>query len=204
MTRVPPWSTACLAIACSHSEPGPALCDGTCVADPVPHCVQSDPCRDTSSCPSGLTCAAELSVMRGPCSTAEDAARRCRWRTGIDTTALAVGFGAQPFLAAGCWAYDDYHIIAASDLVPIVPDDYARVSPSFRLNEDCSTSGVDCYDRAHNFFGRCAAGHCQSYCITPEDCDLAAQEMFQQPKQDTCNWGCVMSATSNVGGCVPR
>jgi hypothetical protein len=54
--------------------------------------------------------------------------------------------------------------MALDDLLEITPGEYASVSVP--VNTDCSSYGASCFDPARNFFGRCAAGACQPYCIT--------------------------------------
>jgi hypothetical protein len=111
---------------------------------------------------------------------------------------------APEFLAVGCWAYDDYHVVAASDLEEIMPEEYAAATDAFALNTSCTNDGASCFDPMKRFFGRCAAGLCQPLCVTAEDCDLAAQTLFDQQPTETCTWECVPSTTSVAGGCVPR
>lgn len=82
-----------LMIGCSSVAPTPVHCDGTCVADPLPHCI-IDGCRNDADCPAGLRCdpvdgAATACTERGP-------ATACRWRPpSIDRLALINGFAAR-------------------------------------------------------------------------------------------------------------
>jgi hypothetical protein len=107
------------------------------------------------------------------------------------------------FVAAGCWAYDDHEVIAASDLVEIAPEEYARVADDFEVNLDCATDGVDCFDADRRFFGRCSAGSCQPPCTSAEDCDLAAQALGEPPSE-TCDWECRPREGGVAGDCVRR
>ncbi len=84
-------------------------------------------------------------------------------------------------LLAGCWAYDEYHLIGATQLVGIEPSETLQFRFSFIDSEDCSMSagqedaqasdGVNCYLRDDRVWGTCVNGQCRRRCITPGDCE---------------------------------
>jgi hypothetical protein len=109
------------------------------------------------------------------------------------------------FVAAGCWAYNETAVIAASRLVPLRPADLAGAAPEVPVGADCRRDGDACYDdgHAHPFFGACLGGTCQPRCVTAEDCEVAGERLLGQPSGDSCRWTCRDVPTSRAGICVP-
>jgi len=113
-------------------------------------------------------------------------------------------------LSWGCWAYDDYHVSAASDLNAILVDSLpGRLVMELR-NSDCKSAGDErsssCYDREHDFFGACAGGICEPRCALDheQDCATAATRYFGAVLEPPAAWTCEVVANSMVGVCVPK
>jgi hypothetical protein len=107
------------------------------------------------------------------------------------------------FFAAGCWAYDDSSVVAATELVPIAPADLAAVAPGIPADPGCAREGALCFDPAHGFQGACAQGMCQPRCTTAADCELADARLFDTPPDARHAWDCQPVAASFAGVCVP-
>jgi hypothetical protein len=107
------------------------------------------------------------------------------------------------FLAAGCWAYDAYHIVAASELRELAPSLMANSDATFPHDAACPVDGAICYDPEREFFGACVSGICQPRCTTAQDCEMAAGSLFGAPPAKTCNWRCAPRPGSVVGVCEP-
>jgi hypothetical protein len=105
------------------------------------------------------------------------------------------------FLAGACWAYDDFHIIAASELVRIDPATLVDGDPRIPTDARCLNPGDECY--ADGYFGRCVGTECMPRCMTPQDCEAAATVYLKEPASPTCRWECPKPFPSDslVGVC---
>jgi hypothetical protein len=99
-------------------------------------------------------------------------------------------------LYAGCWAYDDYHIIAASDLIDVP---LASVEPLRRaVVEACiDADGRLCREAGADYFGACEGGACRSWCRTSVDCAL----QDDNSSDSACAWECRISRPNELGLC---
>lgn len=99
-------------------------------------------------------------------------------------------------LLAGCWAYDAFHLIAASRLIRIPPE---RVShpdlPQPIVCPDLEGAGPPCFIAANQTFGLCWDGVCRPRCLQPSDCAPTSTP------GEACLWACEPLADSLVGVC---
>lgn len=110
-------------------------------------------------------------------------------------------------LSLGCWAYDDYHVTAASDLAAVSLDSLpARLVDELHISDCRSTedrTAVTCFDSRFDFFGACAGGFCEPRCVPDQDCRAVAARYFGAPFADSYTWTCKVFENSAVGVCVP-
>jgi hypothetical protein len=78
-------------------------------------------------------------------------------------------------LLAGCWAFDQTSLVAASRLRSVPP---AGVSPFATIPRDatCATNGDQCYDSETDRFGTCYAQSCRLRCLQDFECAVVAPE----------------------------
>ena len=109
------------------------------------------------------------------------------------------------FVTAGCWAYDETAVVAASRLMPLQPADLAGAAPDVPAGDACQRDGDPCYDtrHAHAFFGACLGGACQPRCATAEDCEVAGEQLLGLPAAARCEWQCRDMPASRAGVCAP-
>lgn len=75
---------------CGPIAATPLHCEGTCVADPAPHCVR-EACRDDIDCPGGLSCGA--APAKATACAGHFVTTACRWHPPpVDRSALIHGF----------------------------------------------------------------------------------------------------------------
>jgi hypothetical protein len=111
-------------------------------------------------------------------------------------------------LVAGCWAYDETRVVAASRLHRLEPSDLESLGiPS---DATCPRDGVECYLTDTKRFGTCHGGECLSRCRTALDCEHAARA--DMPLEDVplpiesrpCEWRCEREREDDVlGVCLP-
>lgn len=105
-------------------------------------------------------------------------------------------------LAAACWAYDTYDLVAASELVPIHP----KALPSAGLPQevDCAQepAGTLCYEARTRMFGACSDGVCSPRCTSPRDCERWAQRTMPGSAPEVCEWTCEPIDGNPAGVCA--
>jgi hypothetical protein len=231
--------------------------DGPCLADPIPHEVHVDNCKDDTDCPSGTACdittcrvvtargghefdlitgfaVASMSATRTPATEEQDAV--VTWRAPMGTRVVqcalfrctpdvgrpdgattgprrilnydscvvlehntsgtngafdlgfpyddpvpgdpecesSLGVPAITDLVAGCWAYSDTELIAATPLVAIPPGevDLGEVPDEAA----CTRDFIECYDEQNDRFGTCFKGRCAQRCLGNADCIVPSQD----------------------------
>lgn len=76
-------------------------CEGTCIADPIPHCIREHDCRYGIDCPAGLDCFPPILGQVACSIPGVDDQRACRWSMpSLDTLALIAGFETRTMSAA--------------------------------------------------------------------------------------------------------
>lgn len=109
------------------------------------------------------------------------------------------------FVAAGCWAYDEYHVVAASELVPIKPQTLPVTIQTIPRDAKCAHEGDSCL-APEGYFGACVATRCQPRCMAPQDCEVAAR-LYALPGAASatgCNWDCRDLPNSQAGVCEQK
>jgi hypothetical protein len=102
-------------------------------------------------------------------------------------------------LSAGCWAYDNTSIVAASELHPIRGSLLAGL-PGLPPDAACPVPGGACYDATADVFGVCLGGACRPRCRSPVDCSLRDPA---PTTSGTCGWSCLEVPGQALGACVP-
>lgn len=102
-------------------------------------------------------------------------------------------------LAAGCWAYDNTSLIAASELVH-VPGTLVADLSVIPHNQQCASDGDACYDATVDRFGVCFHGACAARCISSADCVTST---MAPSTDDRCPWICQPLPGEALGACVP-
>ncbi len=106
-------------------------------------------------------------------------------------------------LSIGCWAYDDHHVVAVSDLTEIEPSFLKPAFPSLPSDAACMTDGKECYDPDRRYFGLCVNNACQLHCAPgrAQDCQFAALKFYDEPLDAPCGWACDPVPRSLTGVC---
>jgi hypothetical protein len=117
---------------------------------------------------------------------------------GDPDAALEPGIG---IVAAGCWAYDTFQIVGATDLVEIPIEQVSSLALGFPADAACEDELDPCYDATRRYFGVCMNGLCAARCTSAQDCELAALPGSPQP--ETCAWDCVSVEDLHGRVCVP-
>jgi hypothetical protein len=104
-------------------------------------------------------------------------------------------------LVVGCWAYDDYHLVAASDLVAVPPPTLRGLS-NVPQGGPCTADGQACYDTTTDTFGVCVGTVCSARCRTAADCGAWGLRTGTSRPGDPCAWSCRDVPNTDLGACV--
>jgi len=105
-------------------------------------------------------------------------------------------------LTAGCWAYDETSIIAASELIPIEPTDFPT-NNAIPRDASCTQEYDICYEPTHRFFGACVGASCSPRCTSRSDCERAEFPLLGTRPREQCGWSCSPNVPgSSVGVCI--
>lgn len=103
-------------------------------------------------------------------------------------------------LVVGCWAYDTYQLVAATDLIAVPPNIVGL--PMLPQGHSCAADGDACYDAVTDTFGVCLDTTCTARCRTAADCGVWALRTGAAQPGDSCAWTCRSLPASNLGACA--
>ena len=131
-----------------------------------------------------------IEVKRALPPPPEDAQGSCPTAKDNDATPIV----ARTRLLAGCWAYSETSLIAATQLSPLQVSEVAAFSPLTTSCGDANAEGRGCDlgpagTKTTTVLGRCVNGECVGQCLLDSDCDVLASIL--QPAAMPKNSGAV-------------